>query len=341
MDEITLEDELFDGEIPGPQTESVSEDGVLQSNEVWTYTVFYPLTQTNIDNGGVINQATVTGEPTGFDFMVFDHSDDNSNLENDPTFTPVPVDACPGNGDGTPLYGIAVIKTGEGIDADFDGCDDSIDYTFTVVNSGTTDLENVMLSDDMLGGQINGVVATDETEDGILQPGEEWSYTATYNLTQEDIDGIFVDNQAIVTADLINTDNTIFDNSDDDSYQENEITSINVSTFCEFGGDGSSFQIFNGITPNGDGLNDYFRIQGIENYPDNNVKIFNRWGVQVYQMDSYGQGNNLFYGLSEGRATLQKKRELPSGTYFYILTFTSDDNPGQESYSGYLYINRK
>jgi len=85
----------------------------------------------------------------------------------------------------------------------------------------------------------------------------------------------------------------------------------------------------------------YFRIQGIENYPDNNVKIFNRWGVQVYQMDSYGQGNNLFYGLSEGRATLQKKRELPSGTYFYILTFTSDDNPGQESYSGYLYINRK
>ena len=91
------------------------------------------------------------------------------------------------------MYGIAVIKEGEGIDNDLDGCDDSINYTFTVINSGTIELENIVLNDDLFGGQINGLVNTTETEDGILQAGEEWTYTATYNLTQQDVDGIFVE----------------------------------------------------------------------------------------------------------------------------------------------------
>ncbi|MDF0717286.1 gliding motility-associated C-terminal domain-containing protein [Muricauda sp. 334s03] len=344
LDNVSLIDEVLFGqeEIPGPDSESIAENGILQVGEVWLYTDIYPITQEDIDNGFVINQAIISAELVDSNFIVFDLSDDDSNFENTPTRTEVPNDACPGDGggDGTPLFGIALIKTGEGIDTDIDGCDDSINYTFTVINSGTVELENIVLNDDLLGGTITGLINTTETEDGILQSGEEWTYTATYNPTQEDIDGVFVDNQAVVTADLIDTTDSVFDNSDDNSYEENDITSVNVSTFCEYTGGGSDFQIFNGMTPNGDGLNDYFRIQGIENYPDNNVKIFNRWGVQVYQIDSYGQGNNLFYGLSEGRATLQKDRELPSGTYFYILTFTSEVNPGNESYSGYLYINR-
>ncbi|MEO1487190.1 MAG: gliding motility-associated C-terminal domain-containing protein, partial [Bacteroidota bacterium] len=63
------------------------------------------------------------------------------------------------------------------------------------------------------------------------------------------------------------------------------------------------------------------------------------WGVEIYNRDNYGQGDNLFRGVSEGRATINKSRELPSGTYFYILTFTGE-NPGEDTYSGYLYINR-
>jgi len=344
IDEITLEDTFLGGEVQGPvDGTDANDDGILSSGETWTYVAIYPLTQEDIDSGSVVNQAEVNGEIVDTAITVSDLSHDVNLDEDGSTETLVPNDACPGDGggDGTPLFGIAVIKTGVGQDEDFDGCDDSIEYTFTVINSGTIDLENIVLDDDLLGGQITGLTATAETEDGILQSGEEWTYTATYNLTQEDIDGIFVDNQAVVTGDLINSTDSVFDNSDDNSYEENDFTSINVSGFCAYGGGSSDFQIFNGITPNGDGLNDFFRIQGIENYPDNNVKIFNRWGVQVYQMDGYGQGNNLFYGISEGRATLQKERELPSGTYFYILTFTSDNNPGEESYSGYLYINRK
>ncbi|MAU15814.1 MAG: hypothetical protein CMH46_09775, partial [Muricauda sp.] len=341
LDAISLTDFILFGnqDIPGPISESITENDILEIGETWIYEADYAITQTDIDNQSVVNQATVSGEVMNTEISVFDLSDDDSLLEDESTRTIIPDDACPGD-DGTPLYGIAVIKTGEGVDADFDGCDDSINYSFSVINSGILNLENIVLDDELLGGTINELVNTEQTEDGILQPGEEWLFTATYNLIQEDIDGIFVDNQAIVTADIVDSSDSILDRSDDNSYEENDFTSINVSNFCEFIGGGSGFQIFNGITPNGDGMNDYFKILGIENYPDNNVKIFNRWGVLVYQTDNYGQGSNLFFGISEGRATLQSERELPSGTYFYILTFTSDENPGEESYSGYLYINR-
>ncbi|UII75984.1 gliding motility-associated C-terminal domain-containing protein [Flagellimonas sp. HMM57] len=344
LDEVLLEDPLFEdslfgGVIPGPVSESVTENNILEVDEIWTYTALYTIKQADIDATIVVNQATVSAEPVGFDINVFDLSDDDSNFENSPTRTEVPDDACPGDDGGTPLFGIAMIKTGEGLDIDNDGCDDSIRYDFTVINSGSINLENVEINDELFEGQINGLVVSEETEDGILQPGEEWQYTAIYNVTQEDIDGIFVDNQASIAANLIELNDVIFDLSDDDSYQENEMTRTNVSAFCEFNGNNTGFRIYNGITPNGDGFNDYFQIVGIENYPDNNVKIFNRWGVEIYNSDNYGQGNNLFRGISEGRATIDKSRELPSGTYFYILTFTGE-NPGEDTYSGYLYINR-
>ena len=39
------------------------------------------------------------------------------------------------------------------------------------------------------------------------------------------------------------------------------------------------------MSPNDDGINDFFEIVGVENYPKNNLVITNRWGVQVYNVD--------------------------------------------------------
>jgi len=104
---------------------------------------------------------------------------------------------------------------------------------------------------------------------------------------------------------------------------------------------GVGFEIYNGVTPNGDGLNDFFWIEGIAPYPNNNVKIFNRWGVLVWETDGYNESDNVFRGESNGRATINAGELLPTGTYFYILTFTGGETPeGQNSYTGYLYINR-
>ena len=91
--------------------------------------------------------------------------------------------------------------------------------------------------------------------------------------------------------------------------------------------DCKKFTIYNGITPNNDGLNDNLIIEGIEKYPDNEVSIFNRWGNKVYTKKSYSN-DKPWDATWDGKL-------LPDGTYFYIIK----DGKGGE-YSGYLQIQR-
>jgi len=91
-------------------------------------------------------------------------------------------------------------------------------------------------------------------------------------------------------------------------------------------------EIFSAVSPNGDGLNDTFIIQGIAQFPNNELSIFNRWGVEVYNKKGY---DNTWGGISEGRATIAKGEELPVGTYYYVLKID-----GLKDRAGYLYINR-
>ncbi|MFD2185975.1 choice-of-anchor L domain-containing protein [Aquimarina celericrescens] len=98
-------------------------------------------------------------------------------------------------------------------------------------------------------------------------------------------------------------------------------------------------EIFNIVTPNGDGDHDVLTIANIEKFPDNEIKIFNRWGVVVYEAKGYGQNGEFFRGESNGRATLNAEDQLPVGTYFYILTYRTEDGSGKKI-SDYLYINR-
>ncbi len=337
LDEVIVDDPFFGGQILGPiNGTDTNDDGVLSVGETWIYEALYAITQNDIDNGSILNQATVTANTVGSDVPVFDLSDNDDFSENETTSVLVPNNACTDGG-----TSLGLIKQGVLVDTNFDGCLDTVRYTFTVTSSGGVVYDNIVITDQLLGGQLTGpVVGSDQNNDGALSPGETWTYEADHYITQADIDNGSIMNQAIVAGEPVGFDFQLMDLSDNDSYAENEATETIVpSDACTDGGTPIGFEIFNGITPNGDGSNDYFRILGIENYPDNQLKIYNRWGVLVYESEQYGQGNNLFYGISEGRATFQKDKELPSGTYFYILTFTGP-NPGKDSYSGYLYINR-
>ena len=90
--------------------------------------------------------------------------------------------------------------------------------------------------------------------------------------------------------------------------------------------------IYNLVTANGDGKNDYFIIENIQNYPNNKVEIFNRWGAKVYETtgyDPHGDGSsNVFTGYSEGKVTVDKGSKLPSGTYYYVVTYEYKDANG-------------
>jgi gliding motility-associated-like protein len=74
--------------------------------------------------------------------------------------------------------------------------------------------------------------------------------------------------------------------------------------------------VFNGISPNGDGLNDFLTIQNIELLPEtknNTVMIYSRWGDEVFKVSDYNNKDRAFKGDTNNG------NKLPNGTYFYKI----------------------
>jgi len=92
----------------------------------------------------------------------------------------------------------------------------------------------------------------------------------------------------------------------------------------------ATIMIPEGFSPNGDGLNDYLIIEGLEFFPNNNIQIFNRWGKRVYEEDSY---QNSWFGLPTNRGFIGGDK-LPVGTYFVIL----DLGDGSKPIRSYIYL---
>jgi gliding motility-associated-like protein len=90
---------------------------------------------------------------------------------------------------------------------------------------------------------------------------------------------------------------------------------------------------YNGVSRNGDGQNDIFFINCIESFPTNNVKIFNRAGTLVYEVEGYDNNGTFFDGKSNRGISLMGT-SLPGGTYFYII----DKRDGTKPLAGYLEI---
>src|SRR5690606_21556504 len=169
-------------------------DGNLDIDEVWTYTATYAVTQADIDTGEVENQATATAEAPNGD-EVSDLS--GTTIENDePTVVELCQDAQ-----------IAIVKEGEFTgQGDCTVVGDIITYTFTVTNEGNVTLSNVDVTDPLAGLSAITFVGGDTNTDGNLDIDEVWTYTATYAVTQADIDAGEVVNQATATAEAPNGD---------------------------------------------------------------------------------------------------------------------------------------
>lgn len=91
--------------------------------------------------------------------------------------------------------------------------------------------------------------------------------------------------------------------------------------------------VYNGISPNGDGLNDTWIILYIEvldETKNNNVSVYNRWGDLVWEAENYDNIERVFKGLNKSG------NELSSGTYFYKIEFGS----GRKSETGYLSVKK-
>lgn len=94
---------------------------------------------------------------------------------------------------------------------------------------------------------------------------------------------------------------------------------------------GGGVIVHNGISPDGDGKNDYMEIVHITTLsPENKVTIFSRWGDKVFEIDNYDNLNRRFEGKSDNG------KELSSGVYFYKIQFLN----GQPEQTGYLTLKR-
>ena len=86
------------------------------------------------------------------------------------------------------------------------------------------------------------------------------------------------------------------------------------------------FHIPNVITPNNDGDNDTFEIQGLGKFVSNEIVIFNRYGDHVFETENY-----------------QNDWDAPdqtSGTYFYVLSAKDKDGNDHE-FKGWIQVIKK
>lgn len=97
--------------------------------------------------------------------------------------------------------------------------------------------------------------------------------------------------------------------------------------------DTTDFFIPEGFSPNQDGINDLFVIRGIQDYPQNKLLIYSRWGDRLFEADAYANNwdGTSSFGLIVGSEL------LPIGNYFYILQL---NNSADEVFKGVIYLSR-
>jgi gliding motility-associated-like protein len=94
-----------------------------------------------------------------------------------------------------------------------------------------------------------------------------------------------------------------------------------------------------GVTPNNDGINDYFNIEGLE-FTRNELVIINTAGAVVYRADDYHSDDpaGAWTGLD------LNGNEVPDGTYYFLLTIKGAQDitvPGYSAYiSGFIILRR-
>ncbi len=93
--------------------------------------------------------------------------------------------------------------------------------------------------------------------------------------------------------------------------------------------------VFNSFTPDGDGVNDQWVIEDIESFPDNTVRLFNRWGNLIYEERGYNNQDRAWNAERTNGVGFGSDR-VPDGTYFYVI----DLGDGSRPRSGFVVIKR-
>ena len=235
----------------------------------------------------------------------------------------------------------SITNTWKALDCDNDGVTNGqelIDGT----NSSNPDTDGDGVSDNQEKTDGTNPLNADTDGDGVTDGTEKVDGTDATEFCSSDLSSITLSfSQDFLDGDC---DGDGLSNGDEiglDAKNPIDSNTNGIDDYLEFNNHTPSeddLEIFNLLTPNGDGDNDVFVIRNIELYPENYLEIYNRWGVKVYDVSGYGQNGRNFIGESDGRATIQRNASLPTGTYFYILKYKS--NGAWKQRKGYLQLTK-
>lgn len=277
-----------------------------------------------INSDNTINYTPPSGF-TGYDTLVYQVCDDWT-----------PIAGCDYD---TLFITVSVSGVVDDIDSDNDGIMNSVENA-TALNGGDTDgdgipdyldldSDNDGISDIIEAGGVDadGDGMVDNQVDNNLNGLDDGQEIMGWPLTDTDGDGIPDYQDVDDDGDGILTINEYDEDNDGvlDDCNGNGIPNYLDAASCEI----DIPEIF---SPNWDGKNDVFVINGIFAYKDNQLMIYNRWGALVYEAKNY---QNNWSGTNEKDKFVQND-ELPVGTYFYTL----DLNDGKDPLKGYIYLTR-
>ncbi|GAA3618959.1 PKD domain-containing protein [Flavivirga jejuensis] len=295
---------------------NITGNGVLSANVInWT-NLNIPLTGLTLTYDATVNIPTLQDDEylniaqiiasDQFDPNSTGNNDDGDQSEDDEDSAVI----------NTPTADIEVTKT---VDNTNPRINETITFTISVSNLGNIDATSVRILDALpMGYEFTSYTASSgvySNSSGLWEiPIVIGSQTETLEITVVVLDvNDYLNTASLEFLDQIDSDDT------------NDSDNITIDPQC--------LKIYNEFSPNGNGKNEVFYIDCINNYPENNLKVYNRWGNLVYSKEGY---DNTFDGLSNGRSVLNKDQKLPVGTYYYIL----DLGDGSKGKAGWLYIVR-
>jgi len=238
--------------------------------------------------------------------------------------------------DGTIIYNVTVSVNDGSSDDNFDAVEDQVvvvtnsDNSIPVAVDDTNNISeeevevsgNILVNDTDADGDALVVIEINNSTSiasifgnyGSLSCNASGEYTYTLDSNNESVKSLN-NNETLV-------DTFSYTISDGSGGFSSAYLIITIGGYTDL----EDIRVPKGFSPDGNNINDTFTIKGIENYPDNELSVYNRWGNLVYHKKSY---KNDWDGSAIG-----KNKKLPIGTYFYVLKIEGKSSP----FKGYVYI---
>ncbi len=246
-----------------------------------------------------------------------DSDDDNDGCPDEEDFYPLDPTKCDDDSDKDGILdsqdNCIFISNPDQEDTDGDGVGDACDNCPLEANPDQEDTD-----EDGVGDACDNCLSEanpdqeDIDGDGVGDVCDNCLSEANPNQEDSDVDGI-----GDACDNCVDASNPLQEDSDDDG----------IGDKCDSDPFNLEIKISEFVSPNGDGINDIFEIQNIENHPNNELLIYTRSGVVIFSTRNY---RNNWSGTTDNGL-------VPEGSYYFTLDLEGD---GTLDRQGWIYISR-